>query len=290
MKLFTIIALFAISVMMIFGCAGKKVLHRPELDGIRNWVCVYSEDANAEQIAKFDLAVLDADSHPPLSSLKEETMLLGYLSLGEVSDYRWYWPEVENASWLLERNPNWNSRFVDVRSPAWRRIVLNKIIPAILAQGFDGLFLDTVDTAEYLERYRSEGTLPGAEAAMVKLIRAIRKKYPSIYLIVNRGFAILEQVGDAIDGVVAESVFSIFNFETKTARLRTQAELQTQLDQLRTLRRTFDVEVLTLDYLAHAANSEIAAVTQRARQEGFIPYISTVQLDTVFTFTLSPEL
>lgn len=275
---------------MVFGCAGKSKLRRTSLHEVTSWVCVYSSEVLPQQIAKFDLAVLDADSHPPLSPLKGNTTLLGYISLGEVADYRWYWPEVADKPWILSRNPNWQSRFVDVREAAWHQIVLNKIIPAVLAKGFDGLFLDTVDTAEYLERYHPGDTYPGAEAAMVRLIRAIRKKYPSIYLVANRGFVILDQIADVIDGVLAESLFSTVDFESNTVRLRPEVEYRDTLAKLRTVQKQSGVQIFTLDYMAKASESERATVIERARREGFRPYISTVRLDTIFTFTSEQEL
>lgn len=274
---------------MAFSCAGKRKLQQTSLDAVKSWVCIYNANVPTEQITKFDLAVLDADSHPPLSPLQGNTKLLGYISLGEVTNYRWYWPEVSDKSWLLSRNPNWQSRFVDVRQEAWHEIVLEKIVPAILAEGFDGLFLDTVDTAEYLERYHPEKKYPGAEAAMVRLIRAIRKKYPSIYLMTNRGFVILDQIASVIDGVLAESLFSAVDFETDTVRLRPEAEYRAALAKLRSVQRKFRVQVFTLDYLADASETERKTVIERSRRAGFLPYISTVQLDTLYTFTSEQE-
>jgi len=285
-----VILSLTIGAMMVFGCAGKNELRRTSLQSVTNWVCVYSADVPTEQIAKFDLAVLDADAHPPLVPLQGETTLLGYISLGEVADYRWYWPEIEKETWVLARNPNWQSRFVDVRTEAWHRFVLDKIIPKILVKGFDGLFLDTLDTAEYLERYHPEKKYPGSEAAMIRLIHSIRKKYPSIYLMANRGFAILEQVADDIDGVLAESLFSSVDFETNMVRLRPEAEYQDTLEKLRSVRSTAGVQVFTLDYLADASLTEREVVLQRSRRESFVPYISTVQLDRIFTLALEQEL
>ena len=41
---------------------------------------------------------------------------------------------------------------VDVRSDVWRNLLLNDIIPSILKNGYQGIFLDTLDSAEALER------------------------------------------------------------------------------------------------------------------------------------------
>ena len=80
---------------------------------MNNWVCVYVDSVAIEDIKKFDLAVLDADAHPNLAPLRDSSTLpVGYLSLGEIADYRWYWDLISTKSWVLDKNPNWGSHFV----------------------------------------------------------------------------------------------------------------------------------------------------------------------------------
>ncbi len=274
--------------MFLFGCSvrpGKK--RASVISRVRTWVCVYDARVNPADVARFDLAVLDSDSHPDLEKLQESrTVLLGYVSLAEVGDYRWYWEKVSSEPWVLEKNPNWNSYMIDVRQKAWQDLLLDQVIPSILAKGFDGLFLDTIDTAEYLEKYHPNATYPGAEAAMVQLIRRIRKKYPDIFLVANRGFDMLEQIGRSIDAVVAESVFTRIDFENDTTYVQSAPGYQAQLERLERARKKFGIGVLTLDYFKNQADRRIFDVIRLSRSYEFVPFVSTTNLDRIYFHTV----
>ncbi len=277
--------------LKLSGCAGHP--DRPGIEAfqkIESWVCNYSREARPEELARFDLAVLDADAHPDLVGLREAgVILVGYVSLGEVADYRWYWPEIADAPWVLEPNPNWNSRFVDVRAPEWHDLLLQRVIPRILEQGFHGLFLDTIDNAEYLEKYHPQRQYPGAMRAMTELIRKIRQRFPQVYLVANRGFALLPEIGYDLDAVVAESIFTTREPQSERFRLRTEREYRPEVERLRKAHRRFGLAVLTLDYLPADDPDAIRLVLRRARQYGFKPYVSTPALDRTFFYSLEND-
>ncbi|MCH8019405.1 endo alpha-1,4 polygalactosaminidase [candidate division KSB1 bacterium] len=280
--------IFAIGMLMFFACAGKKKLSSVnQFDKIENWVCVYSSDAPVDEIKKFDLAVLDSDSHPDLAKLKDsDTLLIGYISIGEVGDYRWYWNDIKDKPWLLDKNPNWDSYMIDVRNHEWQELLNQQIIPKILAKGFDGIFLDTIDNAEYLQRYHPKKKYPMMETAMVRLIKSIRKSFPSAYLVANRGFAILDEIAGSIDAVVAESIFTTIDFEENITRRNTPHEYEPIIKQLRKMKRKEGLKIFTLDYPNLENESDIKEIIADSHALGFIPYISTPQLHKVYSHTL----
>ncbi len=276
--------------MFLFNCT-KSRERSTDLQqfNLKNWVCVYSDSAKPDDIKKFDLAVLDADAHPDLESLKNSrTLLFGYVSLAEVGSYRWYWRQISAQPWVLDKNPNWDSYMLDVRDKDCQKVVLKKIIPAILEQGFDGLFLDTIDTAEYLEKYHTKQKHPGSQAAMVKLIEKIRREFPEVYLIANRGFSMLNDFGWAVDGVVAESVLTEFNSEQQVLNFNSDNAHNATLDFLKNAKTQFNLEVFTLDYVGETGDFDTNQVTAKAREKGFIPYISTRNLNRIY-FTETGE-
>jgi len=281
--------IFTIGMLMFFGCAGKKKLNSvSQFDQIENWVCVYSSDASVDEIKKFDLAVLDSDSHPDLAKLKDsDTLLIGYISIGEVGDYRWYWNDIKDKPWLLDKNPNWDSYMIDVRNHEWQELLNQQIIPKILAKGFDGIFLDTIDNAEYLQRYHPKKKYPMMETAMVRLIKSIRKNYPSACLVANRGFAILDEIAGSIDAVVAESIFTTINFEENIPRRNTPQEYEPIIKRLRKMKRKEGIKIFTLDYPNLENESDIEEIIADSHALGFIPYISTPQLQKVYSHTLN---
>lgn len=77
--------------------------------------------------------------------------MLAYLSIGEAEDDRSYWTAewaTRPPEWLLEENPDWpGSHLVLYWHPEWQRIVLDALT-AILAAGFNGVYLDCVDAYE----------------------------------------------------------------------------------------------------------------------------------------------
>ncbi|MEI6740763.1 MAG: Ig-like domain-containing protein, partial [Gemmatimonadaceae bacterium] len=75
----------------------------------------------------------------------------------------------------------------------------------ILARGFDGVFLDTVDTGTDLER-RDRARFAGATLATIDLVRAIKRRYPAAVIVLNRGYDILPTVENSVDMVLAESL------------------------------------------------------------------------------------
>lgn len=256
---------------------------------IKTWVCVYDDGVSPADVSKFDLAVLDADSHPPLEQVASTTLKIGYVSLGEVERQRWFWQKLEGKNLIVGKNPNWDSFMIDVRQKAWHTFVLDTIIPPVLEQGFDGLFLDTIDTAEYLEKYYKKEKFPGAEAAMVKLIQSIRTRYPDVLLIANRGFSILEKIAPVIDGILAESVFTEIDFKNNTTSLREASLYEEQLKKLAIVKREFKLVVFTLDYFNDETDDRINQVIAESRAHDFVPFVSTKELCKIYFHTLAEK-
>ena len=274
--------------LLFLRCSGKEKIQRQlQTEKIHNWVCVYNDDVSLDNIKKFDLAVLDSDLHPDFSDVqKSKTIFIGYLSLGEVGDYRWYWEKIADKPWVLDKNPNWGGRMIDVRAKEWHNLLIKKIIPKIIEQGFDGVFLDNVDNAEYLEKYHTTKKYPGAQNSMISLIKNIRKRFPAIYIIVNRGFAILESIGPWVDGVVAEAIFSNIDFENNEYRLQSPLEYQPYVNLLQEVKHKFNLAVFTLDYIQPENTLDSYRIIKKSRELGLIPYISTPKLDSIYFLTL----
>ncbi len=92
---------------------------------------------------------------------KVDRKVIAYLSIGEAGIYRSYWRNAwvteskavseQAPDWLLGANPHWPEDYrVKYWESGWKEIVLNHL-DAILESGFDGVWLDTVDTFEYFE-------------------------------------------------------------------------------------------------------------------------------------------
>ncbi len=124
------------------------------------------------------------------------------------------------------------------------------------------------------------------EPAMVRLIKSIRKSFPSAYLVANRGFAILDEIASSIDAVVAESIFTTIDFEENITRRNTPHEYVPIIKQLRKMKRKEGLKIFTLDYPNLENEPEIEEIIAHSHALGFIPYISTPQLHKVYSYTL----
>ena len=249
------------------------------------FVVYYGKDAAIGEFARYSRAVLDSDHHPPLAPLKARGIeLFGYLSLGEADQARDYYPAIAAAGLLLGANPDWpGARYVDLRKPAWTAQILDHLIPALLNEGFEGLFLDTLDDAGFLEHadpVRNHGMVAAAAA----LVRAIHARYPTVPLMLNRAYDVGALVADALNAVLAESLLTTHDFKTRRYLMRTPNDLNWGLTKLAELRRLNPkIQIYTLDYWDPADRAGVTRLYEQERKAGFIPYVATIDLQRIVT-------
>lgn len=246
-----------------------------------HWAAYYSADAPRGGFSGFQLLVLDSDAHPPLSSLPKGCTSLGYLSIGEIENNRAHFGLAKEKGILAGENGNWKgSFFVDMRNPWWNHEV-RTLVNGILQQGFDGVFLDTIDDAEYLESQDGR-RYAGMQDAMVQLIRDIRREFPHIPIAVNRGFSLLPKIGSSIDYLLAESIRTGYDFTAKTYHLLPSSQYSEQVQLLRLARQGNPrLTILTLDYWNPQDLPGIARIYREQRANGFSPYVSTIRLNEI---------
>ena len=232
------------------------------------WAAYYSDVPPAGGFRDFQMLILDSVYHPPLDELSRGRTLLGYISVGEIEQTRSPFKPAKAKGVLAGENENWKgSFFVDVRSA--------------LDQGFDGVFLDTIDDAEYLED-KDAAVFRGMKDAMVRLILEIRREFPAIPIAVNRGYAIVPKIGPSVDFILGESVFSDYDFASKSYRRVPQKDYAEQVNVLKAARqRNPKLNVLTLDYWDPKDAAGISRIYREQRTNGFSPYVSTVELDRI---------
>ena len=85
-------------------------------------------------------------------------MVLSYVSIGEAEDYRYYWQLNWNTTppnWLDAENPNWPGNYkVRYWEPEWQQIIYGNdtsYMKKIINAGFDGVYLDLVDSFWFYE-------------------------------------------------------------------------------------------------------------------------------------------
>ena len=245
---------------------------RARIGGIENYV-VYYGAGRLDDLARFDLAIIDPSTLTPDEVRELEargTLVVGYLSVGEIEPSDpWLADGTVPRSWILGRNKNWGSLFVDANQQGWRDLMVQQA-GQLLDHGFQGVFLDTVDTAI--------DVAPETEPGMIQLIEDLRRAYPDALLVQNRGFDVAEQVAGSIDAVMFEDLSTTYDFRrAEYERIEPSAEA----DRMVALHDRTGLPILALDYADPSDHATAQRAVRIARSYGFVPAVSVIQLDDI---------
>ncbi len=248
-----------------------------------SWVSYYSL-GQVPELSKFDVVDIDVEDGAAnyqaddVASLQAKgRLVVSYLNVGSAEPFRSYWSHVEAYS--LGKYPGWPEFYMDASKSGYRDVLLKTVVPQILAKGVDGLFLDNVDAGSILGK-------PAVTAGLVELVRQIRAMHPSVLLIAqSSNLRILTERGSDgrefyryLNGLAREEVSATYQGGYhKVPSAESDAMLRTLAAW-----RSKGLTVFTLDY---ANSPEMARYAiSRARAYGLIPYVSTKQLDQIFSW------
>jgi polysaccharide biosynthesis protein PelA len=246
------------------------------------WLAFYGMTADESILAAYDIVVLDPAFQGSIGLVAgPDTQVCGYLSLGEIRTSDPSLAFLDPAA-LLPENPDWpGTRRVDVRHPSWRSLVLDWQIPFIASQGFTGLMFDALDTPPYLEQLDPVG-YHGMREAAIGLVDSIRACWPAMMLIMNRGYALLPDLVQKVDAVIAESLMTSPDRRTGGYAWVDCRRVESQLALLnRAVCRRPQLPILSLDYWNPDDPRTIAEIYRRERELGHHPYVATRLLDQI---------
>lgn len=159
--------------------------------------------------------------------------VLAYISIGEAEDYRPYWqkgwdrnrdgrPDKGAPAFLCPANPDWEGNYrVRYWHKDWQEIIL-RYVDEIIAQGFDGLYMDIVDAFEFFEEdngrwidnRRNDETKNTYRQDMVRWILKIaahaRRRQPDMLVVPQNGSQLLAfpEYLQAISAIGIEDLFT----------------------------------------------------------------------------------
>jgi len=227
-----------------------------------------------------DMVILSDDPRIPVRELAEGTLRLAYLSVGEADRQRPYWPAVEAQPFLIEANPHWPDNFrVDLRDAAWQRILLDQEIPRLLARGFQGLMLDTIDIAPYLET-KDPTRFAGARQALRTFLARVRERHPGIALLAN-GTEALQDAAPVVDGYVVEGLFATYDFARHDYRPTTESERSWKLSQIDRAQASARRPVFTIEYASVGDVALARWATAGSAEHGFRPYVTVKDINSL---------
>jgi polysaccharide biosynthesis protein PelA len=226
------------------------------------------------------LVILNHDARRPAELPPDPTIRIAYLSVGEAEASRPYWPQVRNKSYVIEPNPAWPDNVrVDIRDKRWQAILLDQEMPRLLASGYAGVMLDTLDTAPHLER-SDPIRFAGSRQALAEFLAVLRRQFPQAILLAN-GTETLVDAAPYVDGYVTEGIFATYDVAPLNYRQTTEDERQWRLSQVRAALARARRPVFAIEY-AHAAAAPAGLsewAVRSAREHGFHPFVTTRELD-----------
>jgi uncharacterized protein (TIGR01370 family) len=255
---------------------GTRSSAKPAHAQVSSVALFYGAPLPVEALSQFDWVVVEPGNAAPaeVAALSRANVrVFAYLSVGEARA-----DEAVNPQWVLGKDEVWNTSVMDPAARGWRDRILSKA-DALEKQGYTGLFLDTLDS--YAKALPSPAARQARVKGLVSLGRALRRKHPGLLLFFNRGFEILDEAGELADAIAAESVFVGWDQARQRYMDVPEADRAWLVQRLQGIRTRLGIPVVAIDYLPPSRSAEAPAVIRRLETLGFIPWISTPELDQI---------
>ncbi len=224
----------ALLLLLPLATVGRAAGSRADLSWVQSWA-IQLQGAKIDELvaSTYDVVVIDysrdggASGEYTFNEIKRVResgkVVLAYLSVGEAENYRFYWKKGWKSgkpSFLGPENPDWAGNFrAKYWLSGWWDLVLKPYLDRIMAAGFDGVFLDTVDSYWYW--YEEGGqSLRTSANRMCQLVGKIATytrgaTWDGFVLCANNGVGLLEDAAAtsansykaALDAADVESLF-----------------------------------------------------------------------------------
>lgn len=240
----------------------------------------YSAEPSPEDLAAFNLCILDPAARVDLGPGRAlGNTFLAYLSTVEAA------PGSRNAELAAQRgipivgeNPTWASHLLEVTHPAWAELMLDDLADTAAKKGFDGFFLDTLDSVAHLPGGGDAARARLRRAALVRLIHRLHSRFPDKPIVINRAFDLLPEVARDISGVLVESVFQTFDPATKAYQKVAAPGTEWLIQRIREVQNR-GLTVYAVDYVDPADRNLARRTAQRLAGIGCVPLVTTPELN-----------
>lgn len=254
------------------GSSSEAAAGQAMVKSAQSWA--YQLQGNVGRIAgtNADVVVVDPDHAGGAARFRTKPgggrrAVIAYLSIGEAERGRPYWKSCcasGSPGWLTGRTQGWAGNYVvKFWEPGWKAIVAQRV-KSFLAQGYDGLYLDRVDT------YENVSAPGGSRAAMIAFVQQVAAQARAI----KGDAAILVQNAEelltsdsylaAIDGIAKEDLFHGVNHNGA----RNPGGMVKASVGLLQRAKARGKAIFVVEYLAGGSASSVA---QEIRRLGFVP-------------------
>ncbi len=243
-------------------------------------IVYYGEDISYPSIGIHDYIILQpkhVDTSTPGFSLYKNK-IYAYVSIGEIDKNLQCYEKVQKE-WIASKNTMWQSDVLDIKNKAYREFIFKHQIDPLIQRGFQNFFFDTLDSYEFYTQNSTQRKKN--QEALATFILEFHKRYPTAKLIVNRGFDIMDKIHDAVTAVLFESYFHGLQNDIKHPYKEISNNDRAWLDNKLKKVRAYNKDIICIDYLPpkQLFDKKGKNLVKRLHAKGFIPYVSTKNLD-----------
>ena len=235
-------------------------------------------DAVAARLGEYDLIVVDGEeaSAGEVEALQAQgSAVLAYLSVGTIEKWRGWYRDVKRyrlAAWQ-----DWKDEwFADVSKAGLRNTLAGDIAPALLAKGFDGLFLDNVDMIEP-KRFREQRK--GMRELVARLGSLVHEDGGLLFA--QNGFWGFEKFGilddGHLDGWNREDVTWTFDFDKRRYSKNSPRDRREALRDLTEMRQ-LGLFTTATNYTKRSSGSAVEESIADACSVGALPFAGDIGL------------
>jgi cysteinyl-tRNA synthetase, unknown class len=243
--------------------------------------------------------IMDIDADPDMGNftatqIKQlqssgKNKVLSYLNLGSCENFRVYWSNVPagflscsaNKTAQLGAYAGYSDEvWMNVGNLDYQHLVLDYIVPRLVAQGVDGFYFDNMEIVEHGTNTSNGPCNAQCSQGGLDLIAKLRDKYPNMLFVLQNATSDITRLGRAtgasgtvaftslLDGIAHEEVYK----PSYDQGVETEMTKWASLNLMPGGRKFW---IATLDYVSSCTNTTAAqSAFQSSRARGFSPSVS----------------
>ncbi|WP_260400347.1 endo alpha-1,4 polygalactosaminidase [Burkholderia ubonensis] len=214
-----------------------------------------------------------------------QNKVLSYLNLGSCEHWRSYWNSAPSgfvscgANTTAQRGAYQgysDETWMNVGNADYQNLILNYVVPRLVAQGADGFYLDNLEIVEHGASTSNGPCDAACSQGGLDLVRKIREKYPNLLIVMQNATSDVTRNGTTggvkfaslLDGVAHEEVYKPSHDQSAEQQL-----LNWKGMNLAPGGHPF--WIATVDYVGSCTNTaDASSAYTSARSHGFSPYVS----------------
>ncbi|MBL4760002.1 MAG: endo alpha-1,4 polygalactosaminidase [Mariprofundaceae bacterium] len=241
----------------------------------------YADHLPVDELSIFERIVVEPSnvSAGELKQLQQHgSQVYAYVSIGEARREK-AWFSDQAAKWEIGENEAWNSAVMDLSNKQWQAFILEHLVADLAKKSYSGIFLDTLDSFHLVAKTPQQ--IKQQKHGLIQIIEQLHQRFPTLKLLLNRGFDVVDDVHAVVDGVVAESLFQTWDIATATYKTVNDDEKKWLLEKLTGIQASYQLPIYVIDYVAPNKRELARQTARKIIHAGFTPWVSTPDLNSL---------